>query len=832
MKDSMTNYLEDLKAIEGFPIAEDDELVSLSDPPHFTIYPNPYVQDFALRHSESQSDENNQYHREPFIGDVSAGKNDPIYNAHSYHTKVPYKAIMPFIEHYTDPGDVVLDSFCGTGMTGVAAQLTGRLAVLGDLSPAATFIAYNYNAPVDVEAFEQAARNIVSEVMHECGWMYRTWHPNFSDDNRIDGQINFTIWSDVFSCPYCGFEFTFWDIAVDQKTGKVKREFPCRNCDAGLNKRILNRSTQTMHSEVLGREITFGRQEPVLIDYSVGRRKYQKYLDSADRELISRIDQQVLPYWFPTTRIDRDLDLWYERDYRQLGVYSVDSFFTKRNLWILAAFWDKASRIADKRIREAIRFGITGMQVNLSKMNRWRANVSFPYNPLSGTLYLGALQSESNVIVGIENKFARLAKAFHITATFNNDRYRITTQSAAGPIAGLNADSIDYIFTDPPFGSNIIYSDLSIIWESWLKSFTNSEEEAVVHRRKKIQPSTLDDYRLIMTQCFTEMHRVLKPGRWITVVFHNTKASVWNAIQDSLSRSGFIVAQVAVLDKKQGSFKQVTAPGAVKNDLVINAYKPGSGFEESFLKLVGVGMERNFVAQHLEMLPIAANVERTREMLYSKLLAYYVQRGYEINMDSSQFYRFLESEFVERDGYWFQDEAKVQSYERDKLGKSKNSSVPLGQGILFITDERSALAWLNHFLSERAKTYSEIYTAYTKVLQASDDQIPEPQQLLEENFLQARDLWKRPDAVTGEELENRRRSRLLRQFEEYLSQAKAGRELMDVRKEAIIVGFEQAYRGKQFEVILAVGEKLNQSLIDSSTEIFDFMDIAEAKLQR
>jgi hypothetical protein len=135
------------------------------------------------------------YHREPFAADVSEGKNDPIYNAHSYHTKVPHKAIMRYILHYTEPGDIVFDGFCGSGMTGVAAQLCGdrkavqepwlhggrrgrhlrrlpassfivppssfpisrlgpRKAVLNDLSPAATFIAYNYNTPVDTAAFE------------------------------------------------------------------------------------------------------------------------------------------------------------------------------------------------------------------------------------------------------------------------------------------------------------------------------------------------------------------------------------------------------------------------------------------------------------------------------------------------------------------------------------------------------------------------------------------------------------------------------------------------------------------------------------------------------
>ena len=62
---------------------------------------------------------------EPYASDVSEGKNNPIYMAHAYHTKVPHPAIMRYILHYTQPGDIVYDGFCGTGMTGVAAQLCG-----------------------------------------------------------------------------------------------------------------------------------------------------------------------------------------------------------------------------------------------------------------------------------------------------------------------------------------------------------------------------------------------------------------------------------------------------------------------------------------------------------------------------------------------------------------------------------------------------------------------------------------------------------------------------------------------------------------------------------
>jgi hypothetical protein len=257
------------RAIEGFPIGEDEDILALSDPPYYTACPNPFLPEILERWQQERTELRQElglpddghdngdlpnaegapgiYHREPFAADVSEGKNDPIYNAHSYHTKVPHKAIMRYILHYTEPGDVVFDGFCGTGMTGVAAQLCGdrqtveslgyrvdeeggiyqpgdegpktkdkgtgpsssvvrpssfsrlgaRKSALVDLSPAATFIAYNYNTPVETAAFEREAKRILREVEAECGWMYETTHT----DGQTKGRVNYVVWSEVFGLP-------------------------------------------------------------------------------------------------------------------------------------------------------------------------------------------------------------------------------------------------------------------------------------------------------------------------------------------------------------------------------------------------------------------------------------------------------------------------------------------------------------------------------------------------------------------------------------------------------------------------------------------------------
>ena len=194
--------LDAVRKVEGFPRGKDKDIIALSDPPYYTACPNPWIGEFIEKHGRP-FDPEEKYDCEPFAADVSEGKNDPIYNAHSYHTKVPHKAIMRYILHYTKPGDIVFDGFCGTGMTGVAAQMCGkpdpafceaverempdvawgaRRAILCDLSPAATFIAYNYNNPVDPAAFKREAKAILAEVEKECGWMYET-------DHVVDGKV-------------------------------------------------------------------------------------------------------------------------------------------------------------------------------------------------------------------------------------------------------------------------------------------------------------------------------------------------------------------------------------------------------------------------------------------------------------------------------------------------------------------------------------------------------------------------------------------------------------------------------------------------------------------
>src|SRR5262249_53726524 len=124
----------------------------------------------------------------------------------------------------------------------------------------------------------------------------------------------------------------------------------------------------------------------------------------------------------------------------------------------------------------------------------------------------------------------------------------ITTQSSTA-LTNVPDSCADYIFTDPPFGGNLNYSELNALVEAWLGVSTSTGEEAVVSDEQK---KTLGDYQKLIAGCFQEFHRILKPGRWMTVEFHNSSNAVWAAIQTALGEAGFVVADVRTLDKVKG----------------------------------------------------------------------------------------------------------------------------------------------------------------------------------------------------------------------------------------------------------------------------------------
>ncbi|MCF6241781.1 MAG: hypothetical protein L3J74_10605 [Bacteroidales bacterium] len=336
-----------------------------------------------------------------------------------------------------------------------------------------------------------------------------------------------------------------------------------------------------------------------------------------------------------------------------------------------------------------------------------------------------------------------------------------------------------------------------------------------------------------MIKAFETYYKVLKPKRWITVEFHNSKSSVWNKIQEALSKAGFIVASVKILDKKKGTINQSYIHGTVKSDLVISAFKPSQKFTENFIKQAGEGLEIEFINEFLSNLPVKPTIERTDKMLYSKMLAYYIQRGYEIKYDAKSFYSLLKENFVQEDGFWFtthQIEAYLEYKKKMKLEGMED--IKSGSQLLFVNDEKSALVWLYNFLSE-PKTFSDISTAFNQLANIEGDEVPELKEMLEQNFIQENGKYRRPQNETEHNsITEKRQKNLRREFETLLVQAQTEKKKIKlVRKEALAYGFELCYKDKRFTDILTIAKKLDKKILENSGELNDFVEAAEIMVE-
>ena len=831
--------LDKVKCIEGYPVAKDEDIIALSDVPHYIAAPNPFITELI------QPDVDPDYKREPFAADVSEGKKDPVYNAHTYHTKVPYKAIMRYVLHYTNPGDVVFDGFCGSGMTGVAAQMCGSLdhelkyglinwkeedkwgrrkAIVSDLSPMATFIASLYTTPVDLIRLDNAFSTVINKVEDECKWMYET-EPEESAVSMFrndKGHVDYTVWSDVFICPQCGKEVVFWDAAVDKDTGSVKDVFYCPHCSASMTKKASSRALTTYLDPKLNEVISTTKQVPVLISYSYNGQDYVKAPSKEDYSLIEKINQTTIPYWYPTDRMPVGGE---SRRNDKYGITHAHHFFTKRNLYVISSLWDAIQNLDEEQsIKNTLMAVVTGVMQGISKLQRFRLNSTFPNMILSGTLYIGSMIREWNVLDWVKGKYKSIRKLKSTISFFNEDEILISTNSLTQTT--LNDESIDYIFTDPPFGANLNYSELSFMWESWLKVVTANNQEAIMNPE---QNKGLVEYQQLMTDCFIECYRVLKPNRWMTVEFHNSKNSVWNAIQQSLQRAGFVVADVRTLDKKQSSFKQITSSSAVKQDLVISAYKPNEQFYEDFQQKAGsVETAWAFVNQHLANLPVAVVnngkieiiAERQAFLLFDRMVAFHIMHGISVPIDAADFYKGLDEKYLKRDGMYFLSN-QVNEYDTARI---VNDIEPI-QFSLMVSNEKTAISWLYQQL-DTPQTYSEIQPKFMQEIKTVDkyEDMPELSILLEENFLQdEKGRWYVPDVTKEADIAKLREKNLLKEFEGYL--ATKGK-LKLFRAEAIRVGFAKLWKDKNYKLIVETAERLPEQIIQEDDKLLMYYDIS------
>ncbi|NVO25722.1 DNA methyltransferase [Donghicola mangrovi] len=539
----------------------------------------------------------------PLESEISAGKNTYTYDAHTYHTKVPPQGIASVIAKYLPDGGLVLDPFGGSGMTAVASNYIGCDAIINELSPAACFISHNFLQKVDVDEFGSYVRSILDSLQGLREQLYGTT----CRECGAHAEIQFTVWSYELECNHCGREFILWDHC--RKYGKTIREhkllkkFPCPHCGEEVNKSYLVRR----------------ESYPVFLGYKCCSKKIvERPLLPEDHAKIAKACDLLEVYKsdFPDFSLPDGVNL---NQPKRHGLDSVAKFYTDRNLVACAALWREIRRIEDPNMASALAFAFTSLYQRVTKLSEYRfwggsgntANFNVPQ-----------ISNEANVFVTFERKSRSISDHFATTGEKYSGRSLVRNGSATD-LKFLPDECVDMIFTDPPFGGNINYSEMNTLWEAWLGAFTDSTNEAIMN---KSQGKGVEEYRALMSDSLKEAHRVLRTGHWMVLVFMNSSEKVWTALRSAIVDAGFSIEKISIFDKQHGTFKQFVSENAAGADLMIHCKKstktvlPVGGAEKSELPVC------DFVETQKGKVPIMPflHVNRNSEVDYRTLYSRYI----------------------------------------------------------------------------------------------------------------------------------------------------------------------------------------------------------------
>jgi len=574
---------------------------------------------------------------------IKSTRSGSLFMAFSYPTKISPETIAVYILAHTKPGDIVLDVFGGSGTTGLAALLCDkpnerlkelikesnveveygpRTAYVSEISGLGSFVSEVMTSKINSKKFQNEATALLNRVQKRAENLYYTEDPN---GNR--GIIRHIIYTEFLICKNCSHETSFSDACVIEDPINIRHSWQCSKCNSENLNNDSKRVLEKVYDPILKKKREVRKRRPYRIYGQTGSVTWKRMVQENDQpkeEWVNKADINSIP----VNEIEWG-DL-YRSGYHN-GIDYIHDFYTIRNVTVLSIFWDELKN-SKTEYREALKLWILSYNSSHStlmtrvvlKMNQSDFVLT---GAQPGVLYISSLPVEKNIILGLQRKIKTFTSAFKLVENSNSV---VNTLWGSSSTLSIPDRSIDYVFTDPPFGDYIPYSELNFINESWLKRITEKKEEAIISKSQKKGAS---DYELLLTSVFNEVNRVLKDNSHASVVFHSASAKVWNALKTTFKNSHFKVINNSVLQKEQASFKQTNSKISVKGDAVLLLAKGETKLNNQFNDV------SNILTELVRVAKIDNNpTELENERLYSRYVGYCMSNQIEVELDAKDFY--------------------------------------------------------------------------------------------------------------------------------------------------------------------------------------------------
>ena len=434
--------------------------------------------------------------------DIFYKKTGDIFNQHSYWTKQPVDAVKYFLKKYSNKEDRVLDPFCGSGMTGIASNMLGMKCILGDLSPACLHISEGYNTKFDF--LDEDIEKFLVKLKESIGDIYLT------------------------NCKHCG------------NTAKIKFEvlgefFKDKNHNIHSDSKdyfLSIKYKKNFNSKLNGlkKTLEFDKHQVIQICYQCkcNKTKLFKDPDLNDQNLIIKL-KKICKKNPNTSFFGKET----KRNIKK-KILKVYQLYSSKNLYALNYIKDQIEKIDNKHLKKFLLFNFTSILFNCSLMSRYRGyeNTSIKM----GTYYVPPLIKDNNVLESFIRKVKKTLYANrNIYKNISNNLVKVQSIDATR-MNNIKTNSIDIIYTDPPYSDIINYSELNLVWDSWLSFNSNYKNEMVICEETG---KSFKNYFVLFEKFLNEASRVLKINKKLILIFNHPRIDHWSELQKVIINSKF-----------------------------------------------------------------------------------------------------------------------------------------------------------------------------------------------------------------------------------------------------------------------------------------------------
>lgn len=570
-----------------------------------------------------------------------SSRNGALFNAFSYPTKISPEVIALFIACHTKIGNTIFDPFGGSGTTGIAAMLCDkptqkmkdfaadynlsplwgpRKAIIQELSPIGSAIG-DVLCHTSPKTFLENAKSLITQTERELDDIYFS-----SNAEGNPGTVRYTIWSDVVRCPHCGKELTYGDVAVEENPIRFKDSCKCPYCHNDFRLSEAESVHIAVYDPVLKRMGQAKKRVPFKIYGTNNGKNWQRFANEQDIEAYNCLTRTADYSDVPVHKMK-----WgelYRKGYH-FGIEYLHQMYTLRNALVFSKLW-KNIKTYPESIQKALKvFILSYNQSHSTLMTRVVAKKNSKDFVITGAqpgvLYISSLPVEKNIFDGLKRKLKTFSSALELT---NGSRSEVVFKVADSVVERPDDSSIDYVFTDPPFGDYIPYSEINQINEGWLNMTTDDTDEVIINTH---QDKAVTEYKNLMSRVFQNVHRSLKRDGLCTVVFHSAKSEIWRSIMEAYQISHLGVVASGILDKQQASFKQVNSTITVKGDPMVllrngSFSRISNESDEEIAKVI--------IRKH----DGEKNDKVKSERMFSEYISSCISHGVSINLDANYFF--------------------------------------------------------------------------------------------------------------------------------------------------------------------------------------------------